>query len=160
MRLLPSILGGLAGAVAVTLIHEVLKRTDDQAPRMDKLGMEAIADGMEEMDQPVPDTRTLGTMAFIGEILANTAYYSLTGIGRRSAAEKKGSILGIIAGLGSIFLPKPMGLNEKHSNKSAKTRLMAMGLYFLGGYIASKVTKALDEEAEEEEIEEELALAS
>lgn len=144
MKLMPSLLGGLAGAVTVTLMHELLKRNVADAPRMDKLGMQAISKGMQEAELPVPDTRKLFATALLSELAMNTLYYSLAGIGKRSNAERKGSLLGFVAGLGSIFLPKPLGLNEKHSNKTFRTKMLAMGLYLLGGYIASAVGKLAD----------------
>ncbi|RYZ51283.1 MAG: hypothetical protein EOP49_12100, partial [Sphingobacteriales bacterium] len=141
MRILPSIAGGLAGALTVTLIHEILKRTEPDAPRMDKLGMEAIAKGMEAIDEPVPTKKDLFGMAFAGEIISNTAYYSLTGLGKRKNATSKGNILGIAAGLGAIFLPKPMGLSERQTNRTFKTQMLSLGLYMLGGFVASQVTQ-------------------
>jgi hypothetical protein len=144
MNLKASIIGGLAGAVAVTIIHEILKQSDSQAPRMDKLGMQAIAKGLDKAGEAVPSKKSLFGMALVAELLSNTFYYALAGIGKRKDAMSKGSALGLIAGFGTLLLPKPMGLNTKHSNKTVKTQVMSVGLYLLGGMIASKVTEMLD----------------
>jgi hypothetical protein len=146
MKLSAALIGGLAGACAVTIIHELLKRNDPEAPRLDKLGMEALSKGLEKADQPVPEQKDLFWWALGTDIIMNSLYYSLAGIGKRKDAMGKGSILGAAAGLGALFLPKPLGLSERHSNRTFKTKMMSMGLYMLGGLIASKVTEMMDRE--------------
>ena len=148
MNLVPSLLGGLAGALTVTLVHELMKNTIEDAPRMDKLGMEAIDESLDAAGQPSPSQPTLFKAAFAGELISNTLYYALAGIGKRKTATRKGGLLGLAAGMGSIFLPKPLGLNSAHSNRTKKTQLLALGLYLLGGLVAAKVTAALDSAAE------------
>ncbi len=144
MKLIPSLLGGLAGALTVSVLHEVLKKQTKDAPRLDKLGMQVISKGLRQTDGQVPPEKQLFRLAFGTEILLNTLYYSLAGIGKNTQATGKGTVLGALAGIGSIMLPKPLGLQEQYSNKSFRTRAMTMGLYLLGGYITSAVTKALD----------------
>ncbi len=143
MKLGASLLGGLAGAVAVTLIHETLRRKDPDAPRMDKLGMEAMAKGLDKMDEPVPEKKTLFHSALVSDILSNALYYSLAGIGKTKNAIGKGGLLGAAAGIGAVLLPKPMGLNPKHSGRTPKTKVMSVALYLIGGLVASKVTQML-----------------
>lgn len=116
---------------------------------MDKLGMQAIEKGLEEADEPVPDKKSLFGMALAAELLSNTLYYALTGIGKRQEAVGKGSALGLLAGFGALLLPKPMGLNAQHSNKTLKTKAMSVGLYLLGGLVAAQVTALLDRKTEE-----------
>jgi hypothetical protein len=48
MKPITAISGGVAGAVALTLIHESVKRLVPQAPRMDLLGMNAISKGLNK----------------------------------------------------------------------------------------------------------------
>ena len=77
--------GGLAGATAVTLIHESIKAVVPQAPRMDRLGMQAIAKGLRKANKEVPNQKALFTMAMAGDLVSNALYYSAAGIG----SEKK-----------------------------------------------------------------------
>jgi len=147
MKVQAAIIGGLAGACVVTIVHEIMKRNIPDAPRMDKLGMEAIEKGMDKADQPIPERKNLFMLSLIGELFSNTLYYSLTGIGKRKDSSKKGNLLGVVAGLGAIWLPKPMGLNDKHSNRTFKTKVLALGLYLLGGIVASQVTKLVDKQS-------------
>jgi hypothetical protein len=50
MKLSSAIGGGIAGAITLTLIHETVRRPITDAPRMDLLGMEAIAKTLDSVD--------------------------------------------------------------------------------------------------------------
>jgi hypothetical protein len=43
-----------------------------------------------------------------------------------------------------VLLPKPLGLNEDHSNRTIQTKIMTVGLYVIGGLVAACVMKFLD----------------
>src|ERR1051326_4795967 len=96
---------GLVGACALTLIHETARRFIDDAPRMDVVGMRAIAKTMRaaRVEPPVP----LHEAALAGEIVSNSLYYSLVGAGGARDAIRNGALLGLAAGLGAVFLPEP-----------------------------------------------------
>ncbi len=55
MSLLKALGGGLAGALALTAIHETVRRVSPDAPRMDVLGMRAIAKSLRAAGEDVPD---------------------------------------------------------------------------------------------------------
>lgn len=58
MKALQALGSGLVGACALTLIHETARRFIPDAPRMDVLGMRAIAKPMRLADQsPPPDVQ-------------------------------------------------------------------------------------------------------
>ena len=61
---------GLVGACALTLIHETARRFVDDAPRMDVVGMRALARGLRAVDvePPVP----LHEAALVGDLAANS----------------------------------------------------------------------------------------
>jgi hypothetical protein len=42
MRLINSLIGGFAGAIALNILHETVKRYYDKAPRVDLVGEEAL----------------------------------------------------------------------------------------------------------------------
>src|SRR5690242_12815108 len=69
--------GGAAGAVALTLVHEAARRTLPDAPRMDVLGERAIAAGVRAAGGEPPPEPQLHRAALAGDLVANTAYYSL-----------------------------------------------------------------------------------
>jgi hypothetical protein len=145
-----ALLSGLAGASALTLIHESARRLCEDAPRMDVLGRRSIAAGMEAAGFEPPPADRLQEMALGGEVVSNTLYYSLAAMGRPSFA--KGAALGALAGLGAVALPPVMGLGYRPSARTPQTAAMAFCWYLTGGLVASAVHHALDslEEARHE----------
>jgi len=132
---------GLAGAVALTLIHETARRVAPQsAPRMDVLGMRAIAKAARAVgdEPPVP----LHEAALVGDLVSNSVYYSLVGAGRREDALRNGALLGLAAGLGALFLPGPLGLGRQPTDAPA-TQAMTVAWYVAGGLAAGAAYAAL-----------------
>ncbi|MGV3540119.1 MAG: hypothetical protein ACO1OQ_09920 [Rufibacter sp.] len=134
-------LSGLAGAVAVTAVHETVRRFYPNAPRMDILGMRAISKGLHAVGQTPPEGQTLHTWSLIGDIISNSLYYSLTGSGKKGLL--RGSILGAAAGVGGVLLPGPMGLGTTPSNRTRTTQAMTIGYYLLAGVVAGATAKWL-----------------
>ena len=148
MKVLHALLGGLVGACAVTVLHQVIKNKDEEeAPRMDLLGMESITKILNKVGVEVPDDKRLYYITMAGDIASNTLYYSLTGVGEKKTW-LKGPLLGLAGGLGAVYLPKPLGLNEKHSNRTRKTQLLSVLYYFTGGVVSAAVVKLLDSKTE------------
>ncbi|WP_345952765.1 hypothetical protein [Mucilaginibacter sp. PAMB04168] len=143
MKLLHALIGGFAGACAVTVLHQVIKKNDEDAPRMDLLGMESITKLLQKAGVEPPEGDKLYYMTMGGDIVSNTIFYSLTGVGDKKTW-LKGTALGLAAGLGAVLLPKPLGLNEKHSNRTAQTQLLSVLYYFTGGLVSSAIIKLLD----------------
>jgi hypothetical protein len=133
--------GGLAGACAVTLIHETVKRVVPEPPRMDLLGMNAISKGLKRAGMKTPDSRALFVWALTGDIVSNALYYSLAGIGNGKNIWVRGALLGLAAGAGAVLLPRPLGLNEKYSNRTIATKLMTVGLYVAGALVTTAVLR-------------------
>jgi hypothetical protein len=128
---------GAAGACALTLLHESLRRVWDQAPRMDVLGMEAIR--RFAGDDVIPEPR-LHRAALFGDVVANSVYYSLVGAGR-SRTWMRGVLLGVGAGLGAAFLPPVLGLSREASRRTAATTAATVALYLAGGLSAAAMAE-------------------
>ncbi len=141
-----ALLGGLAGACALTLIHETVRRQNKNAPRMDKLGMEALAKGLKKTGKKVPRKKELFLWTMAGDILSNAAYYSLAGIGPKKSVLTNSMVLGFAGGLGGVLLPKPLGLDERTSTRTPQTKLMTLGWYLFGGLVSGSIIKALANE--------------
>jgi hypothetical protein len=143
MRLLNAFAGGLTAACAITALHQFVKYQDKDAPRMDLLGMESITKILQKMGIAPPEQEKLYYITMGGDIFSNAIFYSLTGLGKRKTW-LKGSGLGLAAGLGAVLLPKPMGLNEQHSNRTRETQLLSVLYYLAGGLVSAGVVKLLE----------------
>lgn len=142
MKLSSTIAGGLAGACTLTLIHETVRRFYPDAPRMDVLGMRAIAKGMRQAGETPPADETLHKWALAGDVLSNAVYYSLAGSGKH--AWLRGASLGLVAGLGAVYLPGPLGLGEAPSRRTMQTQALTVAFYTIGGLVAAATSRALE----------------
>jgi hypothetical protein len=130
-----ALISGAAGALAVTAVHQLARRRVPNAPRMDVLGMRAIARGAHRMGRRPPTGRTLYRTTLAGDLLSNTAYYSVVALGGQHAM-RTGAALGIAAGLGALLLPPAMGLGRPPHADAWANRLMTVAWYTLGGLAA------------------------
>jgi hypothetical protein len=144
MKVSAGLAGGLAGTLTVASMHEALRRVTPDAPRMDVLDMDLIRKGLQRIHKEVPEDNQLQRWAVGGELFCDTAYYSLTGIGGKKGTWLRGALLGLIAGVTAVILPKPLGLPTAPSNKTLGTQLMTVGLYVMGGLVAAAVTQLVD----------------
>lgn len=151
MKASAAIAGGIAGTIAVASLHEALRRVSPDAPRMDKLDMDLIRKGLDCIKQESPDEEELQRWAVAGELFADTAFFSIVGMGCKNRVWMRGILLGLFAGITAIILPKPLGLPTEPSNKNRNTQLMTLGLYLTGGTVAAAVTKLVDEAQETNE---------
>jgi hypothetical protein len=145
MRVSTALAGGLAGTVTVASLHEALRRVTPDAPRMDVLDMELIRKGLTSINQNVPGDDQLQRLAVGGELVCDTAYYALAGVGGKKGVWLTGALLGLVAGVTAVVLPKPLGLPEEASNKTLGTQLMTVGLYLMGGLAAGAVMQLVDD---------------
>lgn len=150
MKAATALAGGLAGATALTLIHESIKAVVPQAPRMDRLSMQAISKGLRKVNKPVPQENTLFTMALAGDLISNALYYSTVGIGSEKNIWIRSSVLGLAAGLGAVLLPEPLGLNKRHSSRTTATKIMTVGMYVAGSLVTTAVIKLLNKKRKDE----------
>lgn len=134
---------GLAGATAVTAIHQMLRPHVKHPPRMDVYGRRAIARSMRGLGAEPPRGQRLQHLALAGDLVANTLYYAAIGLVRRRHAGAAGTILGTLAGIGGVLLPPVMGLGSRPSRRSKQTIALTIGYYLLGGLVSAVVYKAL-----------------
>jgi hypothetical protein len=139
MKIAQSLVNGFAGALTLTVLHEAMRRIVPDAPRMDVLGMRAIAKGLVKSGAPLPSEEKLYGMAMAGDLVANSLYYSLAGTGKN--AWVKGALLGLAAGAGGVALPGPLGLGEDASARTPQTKLMTVAWYLAGGLAAAAVAQ-------------------
>jgi hypothetical protein len=139
-----SLLAGTAGAMALTGIHQLARGITSRAPRMDVLGMRAIERVRHTFDPNAPlesyDTRQRQALA--GDLLANSAYYSLVGVGDPAGAWSRGAGLGLAAGLGALYLPQRIGLGAPPHSHDVANQMMTVAWYLIGGLAAASVVSA------------------
>ncbi len=137
-----ALLAGLAGAVVVTLLNETLRRADEDAPRLEKLGMDAANKLFDKAGKSAPTGEKLywGTMA--ADLVMNSLYYAAAANGEHKAAKTTG--MGLLAGLGSLFLPKKMGLITAPTTRTTHTKVMSTGYYLLGSWVAGMIAETLN----------------
>lgn len=111
---------------------------------MDILDMELIRKGLKIMNKKVPGEDKLRQWAIGGELFCDTTYYGLIAMGGKKKVWLRGALLGLVAGVTAVILPKPLGLPEEPSNKTSGTRLMTIGLYLMGGLVAAAITQLAD----------------
>lgn len=139
-----STIGGLAGACTLTLLNESVKKLDKDAPRMDLLGMNAVARLMKGNDILTQTAGKLFPIALAGDLVSNSLYYSMADSTDRKKTLIRGGLLGLGAGLGAVVLPKTLGLNEEASTRTVKTKVLTVAWYVIGGLVAAAAMNLLD----------------
>lgn len=136
-RLQAALAGGAVGACTLTLLHESVRRAVPDAPRLDVLGIRAIARSLRAAGREPMTRESLHKMALAGDLVANSLYYSLVGAGDRREALLCGSLLGLAAGVGALTLAPPLGLGSAPVNRTPATKVMTVAWYVAGGLAAA-----------------------
>ena len=142
MKLLHAFGAGLAGAVVLTVTHQVLKKLVVDAPRMDLLGKEALQKDADKTGTKLPE-KNLYNITMAADIASNTLYYALAAMGKSKNATLRSGLLGLAAGIGGVMLPKRLRLTNAYSDRTLTTRLLTMAIYSLGGLVSGKIASAL-----------------
>lgn len=137
--ILYSLGSGLAGAVALNLLHETVRQFVDEAPRVDILGERAIEKIAEKAGVEPPEGDALYAVTLGSDVISNALYYSLIGLAKPKNAVLTGAALGLAAGVGAVELPGPMGLGTAPSSRTPQTAAMTVGWYLVGGLVTAGV---------------------
>lgn len=139
-----STLGGLAGACTLTLLNESVKKLDSDAPRMDLLGMNAVARLTKGNNLLTQTAARLFPVALVGDLVSNSLYYSMADAGTKQRTLIRGALLGLGAGLGAVALPKTLGLNDDATTRTLKTKILTVSWYVIGGLAAAAAINLLN----------------
>lgn len=142
-KIMQNLLGGLAGAAALTLTQQLLTRVERDAPRLDMIGEDAVAKTAEAVGVEVPSGESLTGLAVAGDLGMNSIYYRMIGNGDDKNLLLRGVGYGLLAGVGALSLPAPMGLDDTAVTRTTKTKVLTVGLYMLGGIITALALKAM-----------------
>ena len=136
-------LSGIAGALALTTVHQVARAMTDNAPRMDIVGIRAIASGLRAAGANPGRADSLYPVALAGDIACNSAYYALVATGRRPNVWARGVLLGIGAGIGALLLPRRLGLGDPPHSHRISNQIMTVAWYLIGGLAAAATAECL-----------------
>lgn len=136
-----ALISGMAGAVALTTLHQTLKKYLADAPRVDLIGSNAVRKISSLLHLKTPDKATAYRLSMAGDLIFNSFYYSLTATGKKPLIS--GSLLGAGAGTGVISLPGPLNLGKNLSSRNIRQALLSFGIYLAGGLTAGGVYKLL-----------------
>src|SRR5215207_9702288 len=118
MNTMKNLLGGLIGAVTLNVLHELYRRIDPRAPRIDLVGKEALTKTVEATGHSAPRGKKLYLATLVGDILSNSVYYAVIGQSRHKNLLLRGAALGLAAGVGALKLSEPFGLDDTPISKS------------------------------------------
>jgi hypothetical protein len=141
-HLLESLASGMAGAAALTAVHEAGRKLVPDAPRMDIYARRVAARGMELAGVQPPGANAMHALTLVGDLITNGLFYALVLRGTRQGAADRSILAGALAGIGGVFLPPLLGLGRKPSNATHRTQLMTIAYYTLGGLAAATVFRA------------------
>jgi hypothetical protein len=143
---LSSAIGGLAGACALTLINQAVAKIDKKAPRLDLLGMNAVAKFVKSPRSAPVVVQKLLPRVVTNDLISNTLYYALASGSSKKQTVVRGLLLGLGAGIGAVALPKSSGFDATPTNSSRKTQALTIVWYVLGGLIASAAINAIEDQ--------------
>lgn len=143
MKALKNLAGGLAGAIALNILHETVKRLYHDAPRVDLVGEEAITKIAKTVNVQPPTGNNLYAATLAGDVLSNALYYSLIGRGKKKGMFWRGAGMGLAAGIGALTLTKPMGLSDAPVTRTNVTKILTVTWYTFGGMVAALAIRAM-----------------
>jgi len=135
-------LAGVAGSVAVTLIHQATRRISPDAPRLDTLGMRGLASLAGTPERA--GSQELYDLALFGDLAGNGIYFGMAGLFGSRNSILAGVLLGAAAGIGSVVIPPRIGLGRDATNRTPANQALAIGMYTTGGLVAGAVYDLLD----------------
>ena len=129
-------IAGVAGAAALTTVHQFARGRLPNAPRMDVLGKRAIA-RLTDRQLTEPPSVDLERLSLLGDLIVNSLYYALVGAGSPRSVWLRGAALGAAAGAGALLLPEPLGLGRPPHSDSGANQVMTVAWYLVGGVAAA-----------------------
>lgn len=142
MKMLQALWSGAAGAITVTALNESVRQLVPHAPRVEVIGMRALAAALRASGKQPPEDDELYGWTLAGDLLSNSLYYSLVGVGETSGAWRRGALLGLAGGLGAALLPGPLGLGRQPGERPPLTQILTVAWYLAGGLAAAATYRA------------------
>lgn len=125
-------LAGLGGAIALNLLHEVIRKNCDNVPHINELGEEALQKVTDDTALEISDPDKLYAATLAGDIVSNAIYYGTTATNHNFTS-------GLAAGIGAIVLPKKMGLDDSPVAENNTKKIMTVGYYLFGAIVTKLI---------------------
>lgn len=138
MGLFKNLMAGLAGAIALNVLHETVRKTNNNVPRLNLLGQEALNKTLEKYGTPIADEAELYRNTLIADVVGNTIYYSFIG-GKPALIWPKAVFLGLSAGTAALKLPEKIGLDPSPVTFSKQTKALTMAYYLFGALVTAYI---------------------
>lgn len=138
-----NLIGGLGGAIALTLLNEKLRKTSTNVPKLNLLGEDALSKTLHQVGVSLPKEQEKFQIALAGDIIGNTMYYSLIGGKKGKFIWPKAIFFGLSAGFGALKLPQPLGIDPTPVTKNTQTKVLTVGYYVFGALVTGLIIKAL-----------------
>ena len=142
MKLLSSVVGGFAGALTVTILHQLLTRKYEGAPRPDLPAADVLKVAVTKPGEPARLKKPL-MASTAAQMLASTLYFSLAGT-RMKNMFTAGSLGGLLAGVGAVALPRKYHYNGAATDAGKKHKWVTIALYLAGGLVSAMVIRWMD----------------
>jgi hypothetical protein len=123
------IIAGLGGAIALSLLHEAVRRNFDNVPEINKVGEEALNKALDKADMKITNHDQLYAATLAGDVIGNGMYYATTATSGFNIAS------GLAMGLGALALPEKLGLDEKPVAETNQKKVMTVAYYLFGAVI-------------------------
>lgn len=127
------ILAGLGGAIALNIVHEIIRNKFDNVPEVNKVGEEALNKALETVDLKITNKDQLYAATLAGDVVSNGLYYAAT------ATSGFNLVSGLAAGVGAVVLPKNMGLDESPVAETTQKKIMTVGYYLFGAVVTKLI---------------------
>jgi len=134
---------GLAGAAALTALHEGARQVRRDAPRMDIVAGRALRRGARATGTSAPRGRRLYATVLAGDLISNALYYAAALALARRAPWAGGGLAGLLAGIGGLVLPQRLGLGRPPRIGRTSTQVMTIAWYLVGGLVSAAARRAL-----------------
>ena len=123
------IIAGLGGAIALSLLHEAIRKNFDNVPEINKVGEEALNKALDKADMKITNHDQLYAATLAGDVIGNGMYYATTATSGFNIAS------GLSMGLGALALPEKIGLDEKPVAENTQKKVMTVAYYLFGAIV-------------------------
>ncbi len=138
-------IAGLAGSLALTGVHQLVKKYITGAPDLQAVGEEAVKSSMELADADASDEDQVYAAALGGNILSNAMLFStLATTTNSSEIVSKTLGAGLLGAAGTLGLSHEMLGNKNAATGTDKKKWITTGYYLLGALVSISVYNILE----------------